>query len=337
MEASPVASGQLPDNGAGQMLYEVRQTTDRGRGLFAIKDIAEGTRIILEKPLLVTSWTQDVEAMEIAVALGLRVMSKEKLRQFLSLHNGDGRKKYPFGGIMRTNALPCGVNGKMGGAYATISLINHSCQPNTHQSWNAEKEHETIHANRPIKAGEELTIAYYLMGTTEARQAHLKAAFGFMCTCPTCSKPEAARAESDERRKFIRDLDYKIGDSSRAKDEPERALADCAALERALYDEFEGRPDQAVLARLYYDAFQVVIAHGDQARAIVFADRAYKARVLAEGEDSPASKKMLPLASLPSVHESFKLYGAQWKSRKTRSPRAWATRISRSGCSSWSS
>ncbi len=41
----------------------------------------------------------------------------------------------------------------------------------------------------------------------------------------------------------------------------------------------------------HYDAFQIAIAHGDNVRARVFAERAYSASVVAEGDDSPGTTK----------------------------------------------
>jgi hypothetical protein len=39
----------------------------------------------------------------------------------------------------------------------------------------------------------------------------------------------------------------------------------------------------ASISRAYYDAFQIAIGHGDKARAKVFAERAYMARMIVEG------------------------------------------------------
>jgi hypothetical protein len=49
------------------------------------------------------------------------------------------------------------------------------------------------------------------------------------------------------------------------------------------------------VATAYYDAFQVSITHGDQARASVFADRAYKVHAIYEGEDSLGMQRMKAL------------------------------------------
>ena len=48
----------------------------------------------------------------------------------------------------------------------------------------------------------------------------------------------------------------------------------------------------ARVARVCYDAFQICVTHGDQARASVFARMAYETRVYLEGQDSPDTQKM---------------------------------------------
>ena len=58
---------------------------------------------------------------------------------------------------------------------------------------------------------------------------------------------------------------------------PVACLHDAHALLRLL--EEEGVAD-ARIPRPYYDALQIVIANGDQARAKAFAERAYAARVV---------------------------------------------------------
>ncbi|KAL8387084.1 hypothetical protein RB595_010169 [Gaeumannomyces hyphopodioides] len=321
MEDGIAIPGETADHGASQVPYEVRQTAARGRGLFAREEIAEGARIIFEKPLLIVRSAQDQDMVEAAIASGVRSLPKEKQRQFLSLHNSHSRAKHPFTGIMRTNALPCGPGATTGGIYATISLINHSCMPNAHASWNPAKEHETIHAIRPIGAGDEITISYCEELPYAERQTHLRSSFGFTCACSLCSRPESARNESDQRRKLIAELDKSIGDPFRMMGEPQKSLADCALLEQVLREEFEGKPDTGTLARLYYDAFQIVIAHGDQARASVFASRGYKARVICEGKDSPATKQLEALAKNPNSHTTFKACSSKWNTRKTMAPK----------------
>lgn len=86
--------------------------------------------------------------------------------------------------------------------------------------------------------------------------------------------------------------------------DPDDALADCHRLLQLLEEEYKDCTI-VLIARLYYDAFQITISHGDQARASIFAERVYKTRVICEGEDSPQTKKLKNLMMSPSEHMSF--------------------------------
>lgn len=159
----------------------------------------------------------------------LRGLSRTEQRQFLSLHN-NFRGKFPFGGIVKTNALPCGSGSPVAGIYPTLCLINHSCLPNSQNTWNSDVEHETIHAIRPISCGEEITISYDSGGPSTTRQAFLKEAFGFRCSCGVCSLPLSALRDSDTRRLLIQRIDDRIGDPIRMASSPKKSLWDCRSL-----------------------------------------------------------------------------------------------------------
>jgi hypothetical protein len=149
----------------------------------------------------------------------VKALSKDQQRQYLSLHNNHSGGNV-FSGIFRTNALPCGSGSAIGGVYPTICLINHSCNSNTHHSWNIMTSSETIHALRDIKAGEEITICYGEPKAFSARRAELRASFGFDCDCSLCSLPHAEIQESDARRIRIERLDEAIGDPGRVMNNP---------------------------------------------------------------------------------------------------------------------
>ena len=256
--------------------------------------------------------------MESNVRTKLKALSKAEQRQFLSLHN-NFPGKYTFSGIIKTNALPCGSGSVVGGVYPTICFINHSCLPNAHNSWNDETKHETIHAIRAIKSGEEITISYDEGGPSESRRTHLKVAFGFDCNCALCSRTLPDLQISDARRLQIQKFDSVIGDPERVMNKPDLCLADCYHLLQLLQEEYEGDAG-ALIARLYYDAFQISITHGDQARASVFAERSYRSRVMCEGEDNPETRKIKKLMENPTGHRNF---GAskKWKTAKRLIPK----------------
>jgi hypothetical protein len=299
-------------------LFEIQSVPGKGRGLVARFNIAKGKRILEEEPLFTTSNLSPISLMESNIATQLKSLSKTEQRQFLSLHNNFPGKN-PFTGVVKTNALPCGPDSVIGGIYPTICLINHSCLPNAHNSWNNDTQRETIHALRYIKSGGEITISYEGGGPSGPRRAHLKDAFGFDCKCSLCSLPLPELQISDTRRLQIQRLDDAIGDSGRVINRPDDCLTDCHSLLQVLEEEYAGGAS-ALIARLYYDSFQISITHGDQARASVFAQRGYKSRVICEGEDSPETRKMKNLMENPAGHRNFG-GSMRWKTAKWLVPK----------------
>jgi SET domain len=291
-------------------LFSIESIPGKGKGLVARFNIAKGNRIILEKPFFTTPSLSPISLMESNIATKLKALSKSEQRQFLSLHN-NFPGKHAFSGTFRTNALPCGPNSVVCGIYPTICLINHSCLPNSHHSWNSDTKCETIHAIRGIKSGEEITISYDRGGSSDSRRTHLKNSFGFDCDCSVCSCPLSELQLSDTRRIQIQFLDEVIGDPDRVINKPDDCLADCHSLLEVLEEEFDGSAT-ALVARLYYDAFQISITHSDLARASVFAERGHRTRVVCEGEDSPETQKMKNLMENPAEHRNFGV-SKRWK------------------------
>ena len=292
-------------------LYIITPLPGKGQGLIAVHDISKGTRILSDKPLFRVEryGSAPPVALERAISSELDKLSQDDRRTFLSLHNNEPDPSYPLTGIVKTNALPLGTDASEGGLFPQASRINHACVPNCQHTWNDNIGEETIHAVRPISKGEEITISYADIGTFESRRRHLKRSFGFDCTCELCSLPEDARAMSDNRQSEIKRLDELLGDGSRLFFNPGRCLEDVHTLLALL--EAENIAD-ARLPRAYYDAFQIAIAHGDQARAKVFAQRAYEARLCCEGEDSPLTIRMKSLVARPAGHRLFGT-SSSWK------------------------
>jgi hypothetical protein len=310
--------GTDPISELNLQLFGIQSVPGKGKGLVARFNIAKGQRILYEKPLFTTPSLSPISLMENNIAMKLKALSKTEQRQFLSLHN-NFPGKHPFSGIVKTNALPCGPGSMIGGVYPTICLINHSCLPNAHNSWNSDAKCETIHAIRYIKSGEEIVISYDKGGSSDSRRTYLKDAFGFDCNCSLCSLPLPDLQISDARRLEIQVLDNAIGDSDRVMSKPDDSLADCHRLLQVLEEEYKGSAG-ALIARLYYDAFQISITHGDQARASVFAERGHRSRVICEGEDSPETRKIKNLMENPAQHVNFGV-SKRWKTAKGLVPK----------------
>jgi hypothetical protein len=311
MDVNDEKEDEFPRNDdATSKLYILTPVLGKGQGLIAVQDISRGTRILSDKPLFrIPRSGLAPSAIENAIVSKLDLLSQADRRTFLSLHNNTPDASYPLTGIVKTNALPLGTNASEGGLFPEASRINHACVPNCQHTWNDDIGEETIHAVRRISKGEEITISYADIGTFESRRRHLKKGFGFDCTCELCSLPETARAASDKRQSEIKRLDELVGDGSRLLFNPNRCLEDIHTMLTLL--EAENITD-ARLPRAYYDAFQIAIAHGDQARAKVFAQRAYEGRLCCEGDDSPLTARMKSLVARPAGHRLFGT-SSSWK------------------------
>lgn len=137
------------------------------------------------------------------------------------------------------------------------------------------------------------------------RQNLLKETFHFACRCDLCILPPAQLEESDLRLSKIQSIDDALGDSGDAPSHYDAGLHLVRTMLQLL--EEEGIWDAGV-PRAYYDAFQIAIANGDEARAKIFAERSYAARVIIEGDDSPEAAKLKQLADRPTQHRLYKAY-----------------------------
>ena len=75
------------------------------------------------------------------------------------------------------------------GLYVTAAAINHSCDPNCCQTFDASSSASlSIRAVRNISVGEEITIAYIDIGKPiYFRRSELLSSYGFRCSCSRCS------------------------------------------------------------------------------------------------------------------------------------------------------
>ncbi|KAG6090441.1 hypothetical protein E4U15_005033 [Claviceps sp. LM218 group G6] len=292
-------------------LYEIQELPGNRKGLVALTHIPQGTRLVDEEPLI----TLTGEFGDDEIVKQLRKLPKEKTIQFLHLPNRFPRESSVFSGIVKTNILPGGEEGadnSIGLVYHTISHINNGCRPNCQRNYNNKKRHEYIHAIRDIAAGEEIVLSDKTESTYAERRSYLKNKFGSDCTCALCSLPAAERRASDRRREKMQLLDAQITTPALIKLSPENSLDLCREYLTLLDAEFPASAT-ALHVRLYFQAFQICIVHGDVARASVFGERAYEASRLCKGEDSPSTKRNKFYSQHPAEHFNFQKCGQRWK------------------------
>lgn len=290
-----------------QRLYDIVPIPNKGIGVIATQDIAKGTRIMAEKPLFIVPTNvmeRGIQVVEKHLTEKLKTLDKDQQRAFLSLHNCHGTTFSPFLAICKTNMLGLGSPPIGGGLFIEASRINHACNPNTQNSWNSRISRETIHAVRDIKKGEEITISYigHFAAYVE-RQSILKIKFNFACACELCSLPPDLRRASDERLATIHRLDQAI---LSAGSNVKLGLGMVRRMLSLLDD--EGTYNSQVY-RAYYDAFQMMAATDDKARAGELIRMALEHARTVEGNDSETVKNFERLTANPTRHMAWGLYG----------------------------
>jgi len=283
-------------------LWRLDTIPGKGKALFATKNIPPGTLILSESPIITTDCITSMETVEKDIARNLRTKDKDSQRAYLSLHNNFPGEKSILSNIIRSNGYPLGPNSEVGGVFLNIARLNHSCRPNAKHSWNKNLKQQTVYALRNISAGEEITLSYLDGGASKERQESLLQNFQFRCKCDLCSLPARELKASDARILRAKTLDNTIGNWDSARYSPKKILANARNL-LGIYRE-EGIDDDR-LANLYWDAFQVVIMHGDQARASECARRYVDLKILSEGPDSANVEEVQPYISKPATQKNF--------------------------------
>ncbi|EAZ25729.1 hypothetical protein OsJ_09564 [Oryza sativa Japonica Group] len=86
----------------------------------------------------------------------------------------------PSANLLGSNGVVnCGV-----GLWILPAFINHSCHPNARRTHVGD--HAIVHASRDIKAGEEITFAYFDVLTPASKRREAARAWGLECQCDRC-------------------------------------------------------------------------------------------------------------------------------------------------------
>ncbi|KAJ6096545.1 SET domain-containing protein [Penicillium sp. IBT 16267x] len=298
-------------------MYDLKDVPGKGKGLVATKKIPQGTRILCEEAVIQIPHRQDQhDSKEMGKYIHQQIdaLTEQQRQAFLALHN-----IYPFKdpvdqyiGIIRTNALPI-EDGDIGaGVLLEGSRINHSCDNNAQKDWNENIKRHTIHALRDINEGDEITVYYLAVhNSRQVRQEALRAKFKFSCSCRLCSLPPKEIKKNDEILEEIDRLDRLVGQRGL-----KGILSSPLQTLRYLHREYQlynmtGLDDPG-LSRVYLDAAQVVIAHGDLARGHTFAERAVRGWRISSGGDS---RNVIEYSSLSQNPSQLPLYGMSmhWK------------------------
>jgi hypothetical protein len=215
----PSLRDRLHDSSSHAQLFEVRETSEKGMGLFATCDISQGTRILCEAPLLEIpfnrlhyTWKCFCDLSSQAKSTYDRLCSKapSNIDFEKEVHFPDPEQDTPASRGSQIKVMKIfSVNNFVlydghYGVFALASRMNHSCVPNVHFTSNAQIRKSTVHAARDVVAGEELLCNYIgsqvVYKTRAERVDFLRINYGFICHCPACSDMTGF---CDQRREVI--------------------------------------------------------------------------------------------------------------------------------------
>jgi uncharacterized protein len=151
-------------------LVQVRRSRVHGNGVFALRRIRKGTRVI--------EYT------------GERVSHKEADRRY-EMHDPHDNHTFLFILDERT-VIDAGVGGN------EARFINHSCEPNCESV--IENNRIYIYATRTIEPGEELAYDYQIQ-REEGDPPNVDAIYGCRCGAPACRGTMLAPPELPKRRR----------------------------------------------------------------------------------------------------------------------------------------
>lgn len=206
---------------------------DRGRGLFATKDLAPGDVILVEKAFYVASKNDaGGNAGAIPYNTGAKRLNgiMEKLRwnphqavKYMGLFDGgtfenkvakmvDGMVVvdiFQVQAIARLNGFGCkssqwkarqGENdsNEALGVWLRASLSNHSCLPNATRTFIGDMM--IVHANRNIQAGDEIFMTYYPDRDPYAERKKVLGFYKIDCDCALCVADQAMPESILEKR-----------------------------------------------------------------------------------------------------------------------------------------
>ena len=259
-------------------MFELREASHKGYGLFATQGITKGTCILSDEPVITFSSSMCPED----VILEIPRLSEEQKLAVLALHSSwpHANIEERYIGIARTNTFSVGMNSS--GIVLRASRINHSCDNNSMHCWDEATGDVQIHAIKDISEGEEITTNYIGRGFTRSeRQEKLQTTFNFKCACELCSLSDEASAAIDHKALRLRELWTLLKD---VPHKPHERHIDNPLLRlRRLEEVVRLEIDVGSSTRLYDAYLEASALDSDVARGKIFMERAHDAYVLEHG------------------------------------------------------
>ncbi|KAH7319108.1 hypothetical protein BKA65DRAFT_513818 [Rhexocercosporidium sp. MPI-PUGE-AT-0058] len=175
---SSTSSAPIRDPDTLGTLIEVRESEDKGLGVFALCDIPPRTILLCENPLVTL---QDNGARADPLDASVNALSPERKTAFFSLYSySRNRHESLSRSIVYSNGYSI-MDDLATGLFETASRINHSCVPNSQYTWKDSIGKIVFWNHFKLLAGEEVTVDY------GHKKKYLKRIYGFDCACGGCT------------------------------------------------------------------------------------------------------------------------------------------------------
>ncbi|RYO36402.1 hypothetical protein AA0111_g3072 [Alternaria arborescens] len=301
--------------GENMGMWEVKYAGEKGKGLFAKKDIAgifPGESLIVQTPVLFVARplaeTKDrpqhvlkqaveqlpAETREMVKALDVNIDGSV---EDIVLTNGIG-VKWPW-----VDELP-----ELLAVIPEAARINHACRPNTLWRFDDYTLSFEVFALRDIKPGEEITRSYgYEKRPRRRRVKTLMANFGFQCACPLCTADDDGVMESNDRLSEIKALKSVLPTDE--KDSPQLLGLLPKLIEQLEQEElFAELPQYEEILAYTWSSF------GIEDRARYWAERAQKHWAVVAGKESWEQRRCGELAENVRGHSTWMTWeGDPWE------------------------
>ena len=278
------------NNVEASALYLIKGSPGKGLGMFAVKDIPKGTRILAETPFFTLAkspklfWSDPNTSNDISQAFE-RLPAGEQIK-YMGLHCP---KRTDCSILISIYEANCYEMGSGSCICLDAARINHSCVPNAHYSWNDSTKCITVHAIKDTFKGEEITISYCsAIQTLQERKRKLKP-YVFTCHCPACQDGTVFGSMSQVRHQQMLDLDQQIADYQH--DLPTARAVYGHYDEHSATQEILGLLDKEGLfyekSLAYHDAAQWALKRGLKMEALEYASKQLNVDLCCVGHDSP--------------------------------------------------
>jgi hypothetical protein len=272
--------------------YEIRDSGEKGLGLFTLRDFERGEKIMVERAVAIQPGGNR------RIDFGKIIGNATLMSATMALA--------PVGSMNMTekfeaNCAALGDDDEDAGSglFLNFSRVNHDCVGNVTHYYVPDQQLKLLVANRDIPAGSEVSFSYAGSVSSDTR-AIIMAVRGFHCSCTACQNPKIA----DKLDRSL-ELDKKICELG-SQGKTEQAIRAGESLIK-LHDELKASDMQ--YSRVYYDLYQIAITRKKTVKlGTKYIREAYTHALLFYGrEEDEQVKKFKHYVEHPSTHRNYRL------------------------------